>query len=954
MDLAHYWFQAPAGGGGYQVGNSLRFRGGPFLSRTLASSVSTAWSMSAWVKIAKTDASGCILTTGQRGLEHSAEKLRDGQSTLSGPGLHRDPSAWYHCLLTATSTGNETLYVNGVQQFSGTGWAALSGAIAVGTAAWSTGTSPFNGYLAEVHFVDGQVLQPTSFGEFNADGVWIPIDVTGLTYGQNGFYLDFSDPADIGADRSGNGNNFTPTGFELTDTTSRNYDWVADSPTDNFSTHNPLDKSGNFDNKLANLDHSRGTTSGNANGRVTQFVSSGKHYWEFTTMESVAADAMSYGIATNAHPMNGAVLGSDAYSWAYQSNGQKRHNNTSSAYGSGWPSNLYGGHIIGVALDMDAGTVEFYLDGVSQGQAFSGITEPVSPAVWINNTNARGNGSFNTGNRPFAHTPPAGFKALSTAGLPAVAITNPSEHFQTLLSDDAKTPEPAAIGEAYGGGFYAGRINDAGKVYNLIVAPVTEGALEGQVGGATPSQVQWKTSGNGPDTTAQSEVYGATATLANSTTTHPIFNWCVANAIGPNAGTYDATNTAGTGIGGRNDWYIPAKNELEILYRNLKPNTSKNNTTGSPGSNPNAVPPTGPYTAGNPVQTTAAIFRAGGAQAFATSNYYWPATELSGDPTGAGRYGFDDGAIGGNVKIVNLYARAIRREFAYDAGLLDLAQAKFPNGLWWIKDRANTNQHQLVDSVRGGNLAFTSPATNAEQAYAAPSGNSVAWCWDLVTDRSNGFDIVAYTGNGTNQTIAHSLGVAPEFILVAARNTSQSIFAGSTYVDNWTRKGTLNSDAKWDGTPAWNNTPPTSTVFSVGASAVANGSGTNYVAYLWRSVPGYSSIGSYVGTGNRDAAFVYTGFRPAFLLTKLSTTAGDWQIRDSARGTYNPVSNALIPNQTLGENAASSIYEIDLLSNGFKIRGDMAAINASGQTILYIAFAEHPFGGSNVSPSPAR
>jgi hypothetical protein len=142
-----------------------------------------------------------------------------------------------------------------------------------------------------------------------------------------------------------------------------------------------------------------------------------------------------------------------------------------------------------------------------------------------------------------------------------------------------------AIGQAYGGGYFAGQISTAGNGiadYNLIVAPVTSGTLFGQNGGVTPTTIRWKTSSSS-DTNppSQNVVYGATATTTFSSATYPMFNWCLSNATGPNAGVYDATNATGTGIGGFNDWYIPAKNELDILYYNLKPGPASGGSVNS-------------------------------------------------------------------------------------------------------------------------------------------------------------------------------------------------------------------------------------------------------------------------------------------------------------------------------------------------------------------------------------
>jgi hypothetical protein len=140
-----------------------------------------------------------------------------------------------------------------------------------------------------------------------------------------------------------------------------------------------------------------------------------------------------------------------------------------------------------------------------------------------------------------------------------------------------------------------------------------------------------------------------------------MFEWCIEDLAGPNAGTYDATNAAGTGIGGYNDWYIPAKNELEILYRNLKPNTTTNNTFS--GSNANAVPSaTGNYSSTNPAQTSVTLFRSGGgAEAFDTAVAYWSATENSGGVTASWTQSMSNGQQASTSKINTRFGRAIRR-----------------------------------------------------------------------------------------------------------------------------------------------------------------------------------------------------------------------------------------------------------------------------------------------------
>ena len=994
MDLAHFWFQAPAGGGGYQIGNSLRFRGSSHLSFTPSSTASTRRQMtfSFWSKHDGTYNIDSVFASGTGGaydsISYDGDTCSTGIANGSGGGLGavlypaarlRDPSAWRHYVMVldtpnATAGDRLRIYINGEritafasspyapdpdpgQNFDTTYWNTTAIHRLGATATSGSANRFFSGYLAEVHCVFGSALSPTDFGEYNADGVWVPKKVSGLTYGTNGFYLDFSDPADIGADRSGNGNNFTPTGFELTDTTSRNYDWMADGPTNNYSTWNPLAKNSGLTLANANL---------KANGAdhytvidTIGFGPGSKIYAEVTLASTYnpAAHGFGAGITTDLVPKTswGGGWPPDHW-WVYNSNLTYYYPTSAGTFPTIFSANC----VIQIAADYDTGEIWFGVNNVWRKNDNGTTTAPDAGGTANQIASYGGKTAFlfidalhdsfvNCGQLPFKYTPPTGFEPLSTAELPAVAITNPSEHFTTILSDSPPIiPGPVAIGDAYKGGFYAGQIKDGNKIYNLIVAPVESGGLQGQHGGATPTGIKWKTTSDGPDPSALSVSYGGTAMLANSTATHPMFNWCVSSATGPNAGAYDATNAAKTGIGGYNDWYIPARNEMQVLYRNLKPDTTANSTAF--GANPNAVPPTNNYTSSDPAQTSVAIFQAGGAQAFATSNYYWPATELSGDPTGAGRYGFDDGAIGGNVKIVNLYARAIRREFAYDAGILNYAQATFPNGLWWIKDRANTNNHQLLDSVRGGTKTLHMSTDNELATYTAPSGNSVAWCWN----KGPYMDIVTWTGTGAVRTIPHSLGKVPGMIWIKNLEDGRPWVVYHKAVGN-DRAMQLSQIDQQTASSAqfWNNTDPTTTEFSVGTHPTVNQAGKGMIAYVFPEVPGYSSFGKYVGNGSADGPFCYTGHRPALVMAKGITDSTEWITFDSARDPYNPCIHQLRNNQKEGEQVDAA-QGFDLLSNGFKIRSSYGSRNASGQQYLWIAFAEHPFGGANVSPSPAR
>jgi hypothetical protein len=234
------------------------------------------------------------------------------------------------------------------------------------------------------------------------------------------------------------------------------------------------------------------------------------------------------------------------------------------------------------------------------------------------------------------------------------------------------------IGSALGGGYFAGQINDGGTIYNLIVAPkegntsgpAVGGALKGQYGGATPTGILYKTSATADLVADQNVVYGGTTSdRLKASGSHPLFNttW-LSSSTGPNGGVINiATGGAGggSGIGGYTDWYVPAKNELEVLYYYLKPNVASGGNANSTihGSNPNAVAPepiSTNYTATNPAQTTASLFQGTNAQAFPTATY-WSSTEASSNTACAWRQDFANGQQNFPNKDGNNFARAIRR-----------------------------------------------------------------------------------------------------------------------------------------------------------------------------------------------------------------------------------------------------------------------------------------------------
>ena len=311
----------------------------------------------------------------------------------------------------------------------------------------------------------------------------------------------------------------------------------------------------------------------------------------------------------------------------------------------------------------------------------------------------------------------------------------------------------------------------------------------------------------------------------------------------------------------------------------------------------------------------------------------------------------------------------------------------------WIKKRNGAVNHLLHDSVRGVTKLLVSNTDGAEDvntniflgfdsdgfrvgansASNVDAGTFVAWQWKTGTSFTNdasatsvgsidsagsvstdaGFSIISYTGTGANATIAHGLGSVPKMYI--ARNIADA--------ENWTTYHVamgathhlrLNTNvAKVDEAEVWNDTEPTSTVFSVGSSGAPNGDGDAHIAYCFADVQGYSKFGSYTGNGNANGTFVYTGFKPAFILLKGHTNTQSWHMHDNKRSPLNVSTKALFANNSNDEEDGTA-KSIDFLSNGFKLRDADNAQNGDGDIYIYMAFAENPFVTSKGLPGTAR
>ena len=314
----------------------------------------------------------------------------------------------------------------------------------------------------------------------------------------------------------------------------------------------------------------------------------------------------------------------------------------------------------------------------------------------------------------------------------------------------------------------------------------------------------------------------------------------------------------------------------------------------------------------------------------------------------------------------------------------------FQPDLTWIKIRNTASNHCWYDVLRGPTKVIGSSAIDQEQTDGSVtptstgftlgsentsfgstngSGNTyVAWNWlaggsgssntagsitsTVSANATAGFSIVTYTGTGSIATIGHGLGVAPSVIIGKQRDTAANewcVYHASVGNNYFFKLNTTN--AKISDSTVWNNTSPTSTVFTVGTGNIANYTSAKHVAYCFAEVEGYSKFGEYTGNGSTDGTFVYCGFKPALVIVKRTDGSDTWTLWDDMRPEYNEAYYSLIPNSSAGEQSNEAA---DFLSNGFKLRRTPTYYNGNGNNYIFMAWASNPFGGDGVSPATAR
>jgi len=445
--------------GGFAVDNSCRFNSGSSdnLSKTFGSGNQKTWTWSGWIKLANIESTSEVIfgrltatndsnwfTIDIRGNDKITIGIYNTNFLITNR-LFRDVSAWYHIVVafdTTQSTADNRikLYVNGVEETSfatrnnpsqDTDYPLNANVEHLLGKSWST---YYEGYMSEITFIDGLALAPTDFGEFDEDsGIWKPIDVSGLTFGTNGFYLDFKDSAALGDDVSGNGNDFTVNNLTA-------IDQATDTPTNNFCTMNPLYPDGTITFSEGNLKLTIGSSWRSAGG--TMAVSQGKWYWEVSNVGNYAyigfADIQLFneGCSIRESFTTGAATTGNAYSVG-NSDGRLYQVTSGGAQTSDYPASAtfstFTNSIIGIALNLDDNEATFYKDGTAMngGTAISITAGTYIPAVSVYGNNL----SMNFGNPPFTissgnadgngygnfeYAVPSGYLSLCTANLSEV------------------------------------------------------------------------------------------------------------------------------------------------------------------------------------------------------------------------------------------------------------------------------------------------------------------------------------------------------------------------------------------------------------------------------------------------------------------------------------------------------------------------------------------------------
>ena len=920
--------------GGSVIEKSLRFdrNDNAYLSRTPSSAGNRkTFTFSAWVKLGQTGinvsndpGNGPFFSCGAAGTG-SNMTLRITNNGYIGidyygiggfysTGRLRDPNAWYHCVWVmdtteSTAANRMKVYVNG-DLFYNSGMNLSQNAdtplnnnnvTTIGAYSYNTSYAyKLDVYLTEVNFIDGQALTPSSFGYTDSQtGLWRPKKYEGV-YGTNGFHLEFKDNSStsaLGKDTSGNGNNFSVSNISAGEELVTNGEFNSDS---DWSKDSSWTISG-------------GKASNGGGGQIYQTISvvSGKIYkmkaiMDFTSVSSIANTSIGFRDT------------GDSSFYAYQatfSNGSKTDftPNAINEMSVTWISTVTGSVRARCYSSDDVSIDNWSVKEVTDCM----LDTPSDRYATLNSVNGYSyNTTFANGNL-FANIP-----ASNTYG----------RAFGNIPIKSGKWYWEVYYNQAGGNGnyLYVGLQDPESGFYR---------AVRGSDGEQYPN-------------TGGTAVRFATGDIINVAVDLDNGKWY----IGRN-GTYWYSGNPVAGTGFVHSDLISANPRTPIdglvpLFYNATGGATQQFSVNFGQQPLSYTPPTG-YKIINsknlPVQNDPII----------RPQKHFDTITYTGSDTSSAR---------------------------------TVTGLEFSPDLVWQKRRNGTNWHSWFDTVRGvGKELFsnsnTTETTNNQYGYISSfnndgftwspgstnnsdgnesSGTFVSWCWkaggaavtntdgsitsQVSVNEEAGFSIISYSGNNTdNATVGHGLGKTPALLITKNRDNTISPAWHISHVSLQTNYDVAldSTDAAWNpSTNGWHELT-NSSVFTLKKGSTngynTNRNGDNYIAYCWAEIPGYSKFGKYTGNGNTNGAFINLGFKPAWILVKRSSASENWALWDNKRdGGFNPNGYLLRPDSTNDEGGNVTGHQIDLLSNGFKLRFTDTKGNGNGSTYIYMAFAEQP------------
>ena len=896
-------------GDDYEITDSLRFRSASdaYLNRTFSTPTNNKkWSYSVWMKRGTLSTNQAIISSNVDGANYWDMRFNTSdqifiQNRVSSSNLlvsnttavYRDSSAWYHITFVfdsdnSTASHRNRLYINGVEQTlsanSGSGDAsywnvnAVQHNIGVSRTLNSSGGiwAEYDGYQTEANFIDGQALDPTDFGEYDANGTWKPKEYTG-TYGTNGFYLPMKPTTQAELQNtvifSADGTGSSVSGFGFTP----DFIWAKN-------------RTNTYNHEL--WDTVRGTASDLASNSFAAEITDGNRLISFDS------DGFSYGTGSNLYVNN-----TDSVAWGWDA-------------GDNQPST---GHssILYTAATAD-GTYDI------KGFGFN------PDLLWIKNrNNSERNFLFDTVRGVDSS------KALVSDSTAAEGLNGINATTISTIEDGFRIVESSInSGELYfnnrtyvAWGWDAGDgdpvSNTTGDINSTVKANDATGfSIVSYTGNGTSNSEQ--TIGHGLSTApkvviVKDRTSASTRWSFYSTDLSSDGTYAVKNLLLNTTGAESAYSSQIRGIQGSNTFSV---RDVDA-NGNANVNKSGDNYIAYCFSEVSGVSKFGTYT-GNGSTTGPTIttgFRSGFVMIKSSTN------------SGTNWLILDSTRSPFNTVNDVLFADLTSAEAGTGYGDMDVSDTGFQIKTNGASSNAN-GQTYIYMAFKGSYSDHVSPLNDDGSIDSRVKANT-----------SKGFSIVSYKGIGANATVGHGLSSAPEMVIVRARDnggaTQWAVWHSSFSSTEYALLQSTAAKSSSGGAALWNSTAPSSTVLSIGTDTNPNYNTKSIIAYCWHSVAGYSKIGSYTGTGTTTGNVTTLGFRPGFLMIKGTTGTSEWVILDNTRDPNpDPAKNVLHPNRTNADSTAAAGLYVKFTDTGFQPVGVGTDTNASGQTFLYMAFAD--------------